>query len=212
MRVTTRKPAAQRREQIAKAVLHIVGERGMSGLSTTTLAEEIGVTSGALFRHFASLDEILAAAVQHAVDRIEDTFPDVSLPPLERLMQLANNRVSLLGSDRGLAWLLRSEQAHHALPEGAVKQLQALVKRSKKYFMDAMREGASNGSIRNDIEPEILIVMVTGTVHALIGMPGIHRGAATMRRGNPHRVLLALEQILAAPKKKGANIKTGGRS
>jgi len=197
MSATTRRTGSERREQIARAVLQIVGERGVSALSTTTLAAEIGVTSGALFRHFASRDEMLDAAVQHAVLRIEETFPDLSLPPLERLMQLARNRVSLLGSDQGLAWLLRSEQAYHVLPAGAVKQLRGLVNRSQRFFLDAMREGASRGSIRNDIEPEILVVLVTGTIHAVIGMPGAH--ARRRPAGGPDRILRGLEQVLVAP-------------
>jgi AcrR family transcriptional regulator len=196
MPATTRRPSAERREQIALAVLRIVGDGGVSALSTTTLAAEIGLTSGALFRHFASRDEILDAAVRHAVRRIEETFPDSSLPPLERLMQLAQNRVALLGSDRGLAWLLRSEPAYHALPARAVKHLRDLVKRSERFLLDAMREGAEQGTIRNDIEPEVLVVVVAGTVHALIGMPGVHRSIAPARRRDPNRVLLALELML----------------
>ncbi len=198
MRVTTRKSGAERREEIAKAVLRIVGERGESALSTTNLAAEIGVTSGALFRHFSTRDEILAAAVQYAIPQMEATFPDESLPPLERLMQLARNRVSLLGSDSGLAWLLRSDQAYHALPEDAVKQLRNLVRRSKRYLLSAIREGAKQGTIRGDIEPEVLLVLVTGTVHAMIGMPGVHRPSSPGRGANSSRVLAALEQILAA--------------
>ena len=54
-----RKPSAERRVEIAQAVLRIIGEQGITSFTTTALAKEIGVTSGALFRHFASRDEIL---------------------------------------------------------------------------------------------------------------------------------------------------------
>lgn len=197
MRATARKRGPERREEIAKAVLRIVGDRGVAALSTTTLAEEVGVTSGALFRHFASRDEMLQAAVQHAVARIESTFPDPSLPPLERALGLARNRVRLLGAEPDLAWLLRSEQAYHMLPAAAVAQLRGLVKRSERCFIDAIREGVVQGTIRDDIDPESLRVLVMGTVHALIGMPGVHRRAKTARRPAPENVLAALERVLA---------------
>jgi AcrR family transcriptional regulator len=218
MSVRTRKPAAERREEIVKAVLRIIGERGLTSLTTTTLAEEVGVTSGALFRHFASRDAILQEAVRYGLGRIEGTFPDASLPAVERLLQLARNRVRVLGSDPGLAWLLRSEQAYLTLPDDAVVRLRDLVEQSRRYLLDAIREGASQGSIRADIEPEVLLVPVLGTIHALVGMTGVHQLATGGRRRDPDRVLAALERMLAPsekakPKKRGTrNAKTRGHS
>ncbi len=210
MSVRTRKPAAERREEIVKAVLRIIGERGLTSLTTTTLAEEVGVTSGALFRHFASRDAILQEAVRYALGRIEGTFPDASLPAVERILQLARNRVRVLGSDPGLAWLLRSEQAYLTLPEDAVERLRDLVEQSRRYLLDAIREGASQGSIRDDIEPEVLLVPVMGTIHALVGMTGVHQLATGGRRRDPGRVLSALDRMLA-PSEKPKPTKRGTR-
>lgn len=193
----TRKPASVRREEIARAVLRIVGERGYPALTTATLAEEVGVTTGALFRHFASLEEILRETTAHAIARIEETFPDPSLPPMTRILQLAKNRMRVLGPDPGLSWLLRSDQAPLVLPADAVETLRAVVARSRKFVLDAVREGASDGSIRSDIEPEILVVPILGTIRALIGMSGVHRYATGGPKNVPDRVLAALATLLA---------------
>jgi AcrR family transcriptional regulator len=201
MKRRVRKPGAERRKEIARAVLRIIGERGLTSLTTTTLAEEVGVTSGALFRHFASRDEMLEEAVQYALAKIEATFPDESLPPVERLLELARNRVHLLGSDPGIAWLLRSEQAYLTLPARAVEPLRDLVKRSTRFLLDALREGASQGSIRSDIEPEVLLVPVVGTIHALIGLAGIHKPTTRGRQVSSARVLSGLERLLAPPER-----------
>lgn len=207
MTIGARKPGTERREEIVRAVLKIIGERGFPSLTTTTLAEEIGLTSGALFRHFDSRDDILREVVRAAVLRVEDTFPEASLPPAERLLQLARNRIQLLGSDPGLAWLLRSEQAYMALPEDAVRRLRDLVQRSKQYLLDAIREGGSLGEFRSDIEPEILLVLVMSTIQGLAGMPGVHRLAAGEQRPDPERVLSALETLLAVPRGAGVGNK-----
>lgn len=193
MATTTRKPGAERREEIAKAVLRIVGERGLTALTTAAVAEEIGVTSGALFRHVASREEMLEEAVRHAEERIQGTFPDPSLPPIDRLLGLARSRVRLLASEPGLAWLLLSEQAFLTLPPEAVDRLRGLAERSGRFLLDAIREGVEAGAIRDDIEPGALLVIVKGAIHALVPMRGVHRGAA---RG-PDRVLDALRHLLA---------------
>jgi AcrR family transcriptional regulator len=203
-----RKPAAVRRTEIALAVLRIIGERGLTSLSTATLAEEVGVTTGALFRHFASLDEILCETVHQGTRRMEETFPEPSLPPLERLMRLARNRVQLLRADPGLAWLLRSEQAYLTLPDEAVESLQALVRRSRQYLLSAIRQGMSEGAIRDDIEPEVLLVPVMGTIHTLAGMQGVHHLAPGTDTRKQRAVLAALERLLAPPDTAGR----GGRN
>lgn len=201
MSTRARKPTAQRRHEIAASVLRIIGERGLTALTTTSVAEDVGVTSGALFRHFASRDEMLEEAVRHALTGIEATFPDPALPPLDRLLALARNRVRLLRSEPGVAWLLRSEQAYLELPEEAVESLHGMVQRSARYLLEAIREGAAAGEIRDDIEPQLLLVPVMGTIHALAGMPGVHRLAPGKRRGEPERVLSALQRLLAPPRK-----------
>ena len=90
MSPTLRKPTADRRREIAQAVLRIIGERGLTSLTTAAIAAEIGVTNGALYRHFSSLDEILIETVRQGVVKIESTFPDPALPPIERLILQAS--------------------------------------------------------------------------------------------------------------------------
>ena len=201
MSIRIRKSSVERRKEIVAAVLKIIGKQGFTSLSTNTIAEEVGITSGALFRHFASLQDIFGEVVRYAIAKIERTFPDESLPPLERLLELARNRVRVLGADPGLAWLLRSEQAYLTLPKESGELLHEIAKRSKQYLLMAIREGALQGSIRSDIDPEILLVPVMGTIHALIGMPGVHRLAVGGHNGGPDRVLSALERLLMDPLK-----------
>jgi AcrR family transcriptional regulator len=212
MVAVVRKASAERRVEIARAVLRIIGEQGITSFTTTALAKEIGVTSGALFRHFASRDEILQETVRYAVVKIEETFPDRSLPATERLLQLARNRVRLLGSEPGIVWLLRSEQAHLTLPKSAVKLLDSLIKRSRQFLLDAIREGARQGTIRDDIKPDILLVLVMGTIHALLGMPGIRRPSKRKLSPDPELILSALMRMIAPGPTTQKEIQTPERS
>jgi AcrR family transcriptional regulator len=192
-----RKPAPERRREIGEAALRIAGREGVTALTTANLAEEVGLTTGALFRHFPTLDDVLREAVRLGLERMESTFPDRSLPPLERISALARNRVAIFSRDPGLAWLVRSEQALLVLPADAVASLQEFVSRSRRFLLEAIREGARQGVIRRDIEPEALLVSVAGTIHALVGMPGIHRLAQGSRTTGPERVLSGLMRLLA---------------
>ena len=205
-----RKPGNERRREIGGAALRIAGREGVTALTTANLAQEVRLTTGALFRHFATLDDVLREAVRLGLEKMESTFPDGSVPPLERIATLARNRVAILSRDPGVAWLVRSEQAPLVLPKDAVDALQEFVTRSRRILLEAIQEGAREGSIRRDIEPEVLLVAVAGTIHALVGMPGIHRVAQASRKAPAERVLEGLMRMLApAESGKKRNVKRG---
>ena len=194
-----RKPSKERQREIILAVLRIIGERGVSSLTAAAIATEIGVTSGALFRHYESLDEIYRAVLHYAKTTIETTFPDDALPPIERLFTFTRNRVQLLGASPGLAWLMRSEQADGVFPSDAVSILWDITRRSREFIQHALLEGVEDGTIRDDIDSDVLLLLITGTMHALIGIPGIRQTAEGAQASLPARVLLALEQLLRGP-------------
>lgn len=198
-RTRTRKPAATRREEIVGAVLRLIGERGITSLRASTLAAEVGLTSGALFRHFDSMDDILRAAVEHAVRRLGETFPPPDLPPRERLEGLARARVRLFRDEPGPAWMLRSEQAYLALPSDAVGRLREVVGRSRHALRQALEEGAGDGSIRADIPAADLLVPVMGTIHALSGAGGVHGDSTADLGEDAERALAALMRMLDPP-------------
>ncbi len=194
---TTRKPTRVRRREIAEAALRLIGERGAPAFTASNLAGEVGLTSGALFRHFASLDEILCEAVEVAAEALERTFPPADLPPTERLERLALERVALVGGRPDLAWLLLSDQVYLCVPDAAVERLRALVRRSRAFLVQAFTDGVACGALREDIAVEAMLSIFTGTVHSLISGGGVHREAASPAA--PRRVVGALLALLANP-------------
>ena len=198
MPTTARKPSAVRRREIAEAALRVIGEQGATSLTAARLAGEVGLSAGALFRHFASVDEILCAAVDLAIEKVDATFPSEEVPALERLRTLALRRIERIGGTPGLAWLLLSDQVYLCVPEVAVERLRELVKRSRAYLLAALREGVAAGQLRADLPPETMLPIFTGTVHSLIvargGQAGVGQGATT---ASTNQVVDALFALLA---------------
>ncbi|MER8045121.1 TetR family transcriptional regulator [Streptomyces sp. NPDC094032] len=56
----------ERRDRIVDAALRVVGRAGIAGLSHRTVAAEADVPLGSTTYHFASLDELLVAALRRA--------------------------------------------------------------------------------------------------------------------------------------------------
>ncbi len=96
--------------------------------------------------------------------------------------------------------LLKSDQAYLELPPEAVAQLRGMAGRTRAFVLAALREGAQQGGVRDDIAPEVLIVTVIGTIHALTGRSTTNpAGPApfTQIRPDTEQVLAGLLTLLA---------------
>jgi AcrR family transcriptional regulator len=198
MRTSARRPQAERREQIAAAALRLLGRGGLEAVTAAALAREVGVTPGALFRHFATLDDVIVAAVHQAAARLDACLPPVSADPAEGLRRLALDRVALLREEPGIAWLLRSEEAPSALPPAAVSRLRAAIRSSRARIHEGIRLAVAQGDVRADVPVPVLLALFTAAVHALAGPFGLsHRSA---RRADPTAVLDGLFTVLGVPR------------
>jgi len=196
---TPRKPTEVRRREIAAAALHVIGEQGAAQLTTANLARAVGLTPGALFRHFASLDEVLEAAVELAIERVEASFPadEARRAPVATLRTFVHARVELIRGTPGLAWLLLSDQVYLTVPPAAIERLQALVARSRDFLLAAIRAGLADGSLRSDVEPGVMLILITGAVHSLVGASGVHRPRGARNGPSATRVLNTLFSMLS---------------
>ena len=161
-------PFTPKRQEIADAALHLIGRRGIAALTMASLAEELGVSPGAPFRHFASREEILDAVARRVEELISATLPDPTLPPLVRLERLFLDRARTVGKHAGIARLVFSEQFSLALPKTAADRLHGLVKRTRASVLEALEEAAQEGSIRCDIPLEALQTVVVGSLQHMV--------------------------------------------
>lgn len=157
-----------KRAEIADAALRIIETRGIAALTTAALATELGVSSGAPFRHFASREEILEAVVLRVEGLILATFPPETAPPLERIQALLRARVKVVGGHRGIGRLMFSEQFALALPEAAAARLRSVVAGTQVFLLNALREGQQEGAIRGDLMAEALLSVVFGMLMHLV--------------------------------------------
>ncbi|MEZ4224768.1 MAG: TetR/AcrR family transcriptional regulator [Polyangiaceae bacterium] len=162
-----RRPSEDRQLELADAALRIIATQGIAALSTRSLATEVGLTSGAIFRHFPSLDAVLDAVVGRVESVLDATFPASELAPMDRLRRFIDARSSAVGNQLGILRLVQSEQFLLALPKSGSKRLDACVVKTRHFISDCLTEARATGEIRADLPPETLVPIVMGTIQML---------------------------------------------
>lgn len=169
-------PLTLKQTEIADAALKIIGERGIAALTTPALAQELGVSSGAPFRHFASRDRILEAAAQRVAELVGATYPEASLPPLDRLRALFAARVSAVGERAGVARFIFSDQFALALPPAAGERMLGVVRDTRAFVLQALEQAAERGEIRRDLSSAELLHVVLGSLQHLVFLSALPLG------------------------------------
>ncbi|MEV8586091.1 TetR family transcriptional regulator [Streptomyces sp. NPDC051180] len=93
----------ERRERIVDAALRVAGRSGIAGLSHRTVAAEADVPLGSTTYHFASLDELLVAALRKANEgfgRLLRETPGLTAPDVDLATALARLLGAWLGGER----------------------------------------------------------------------------------------------------------------
>ncbi len=190
-----RRTTEARQAELIDAALHIIATRGIAALTTRSLAERVGLTSGAIFRHFASIDALIEAVVVRVESVMESTFPPSGLPPGERLDRFVEARSTAVGGQVGIMQLMLSEQFILALSEGGSARLAACAQKTRTFVLTCLREGQAAGWFRTDIDAGALVVVVMGTIQMLALSAARRRQLGTP----PQAVRDALGALLRPP-------------
>jgi AcrR family transcriptional regulator len=180
--MTVRQPTEERRRQIADAALKIIAERGLGRFTTQAIAAEIGVTDGTLFRHFASKEDIVLAALDRVEERLFEGFPPEDPDPLVRLERFFRFRASLVGANPVIARLAFSEELPHAAGPRGAQQVESWKQRSLDFIVSCVDEAAAQGRIPRGLPVREVGVMVLGTLIALVRFGELAAGPAAANR------------------------------
>jgi len=184
-----RRTTRDRQIELTDAALDIVATDGVTALTTRRLAARVGLSSGAIFKHFTSLDALLEAVVARIEAVLDATYPDPALPPLERLERFVEARSAAVGDRIGILRLVLSDQFRLALPADGARRVASCVSRTHGYVRECLRAAQRDGAVRADLTSDALAPIVMGTVQMLALSAG--------RFGGPHPEARAVRDALS---------------
>jgi AcrR family transcriptional regulator len=100
----------KREQQILEAAEKLFYERSFDGVGVDAIGKEAGITGSAIYRHFASKDEILSVLFDQAVDALLLKIGEPVADPREELAHLISAHVEFAVSHQRLAGIWAREQ------------------------------------------------------------------------------------------------------
>jgi len=161
---TARLDTETRQIQIKRAVLDIISSEGLAGLSTRNLAKKVGISDGAIFRHFKSKNDIMLSIVNDVQIQLiqrQKLIAYSNYSARERLFEFLCYHVQYLIKNKGITIFLFSEAAY--FNETELKHLLSnILVTQQKFITKIVRDGIKEGIWNSQVSTKNFALLYLG--------------------------------------------------
>jgi AcrR family transcriptional regulator len=169
MSIVKRKSAPERKAEIVEAVLKLSMDVGPGSVTTEALAKHVGVSQGAIFRHFPTKTAIWSAVFDTLSRKMEQSWGNIeqSSSPSERLRLLVRAQLSVVVAVPALPSIISSRELQNE-NVGIKQGVLALMGRFYAGLKKEIQAGIDTGELRDGIDADetanMVIAILQGTV------------------------------------------------
>jgi len=152
----TRITSIETKKRLTAATLEVVAKKGVEGATTSRIAQAAGLSQAALYKHFATRNDLLLAALDSLYDTIHEVVLEQSSEPdvVERLRSIGRLHSDLIVSGRG-SFIYPLFEFLAAPPESGLREAQGVRQLQMiQAVADIVEEGKAQGSIGPDVDSE----------------------------------------------------------
>lgn len=194
-------PAEERRAATVEAVVELAAEQNPSDITTAAIAQRMGLTQGALFRHFptkeAILESVMAWVADRLLDRVDKATQGVA-SPLAALEAMFTAHIGFVSQHPGVPRMLFGElqRAGDTVPK---RMVETLLHRYGERLRDWLEAGKAQGELDPELDVDAAVVSFIGTVQGLV-MQSVLKGDVGLLRSNAPMVFAIYRRgIRSAP-------------
>ena len=178
-----RQSAETRREETVEAVIDLASEHSPEGITTQAIAARIGVTHGALFRHFPDKTAIWRSVFDWLgvrLGRVADATIATGGTPLQVLERLFYAQVAFVSDHPGVPRILFHELQR---PAGSPLQglAQTIVGGYRERIKVLIRRAKDAGELPISLDEDTAAILFIGTIQGLVVQSTLFSGAFDMR-------------------------------
>jgi TetR/AcrR family transcriptional regulator len=178
-----RLPTQERQIEIVAAALRLSRDRSPALITTSDIAAAVGVTQGAVFKHFPTKQAIWIAAMAWVREQLLGalTLAAQDTPtPLAGLEAVFDAHVAFVASHPGVPRLIFHELQQPA--DSEVKQeVRALLQAYRKLLTDLLDSAVARGQAPADLDREAAATLFVGIVQGLVMQSMLSGNPATLK-------------------------------
>jgi AcrR family transcriptional regulator len=156
------------RDDVLRRAINLFIRHGYDATSISDLAKDLGVSKSAIFHHFDGKESILAAALDEALDGLDQVVTDARDPggdvdAYHRLRGAVAASVDILVTHLPAVTLLLRVRGNSPSEQAAMQRRRAI----DVQLATLVREAVAEGRLRSDIDPDTISRLIFGMVNSV---------------------------------------------
>ncbi len=189
--------ADERRAATVDAVVKLAAEQNPSEITTTAIAKHMGVTQGALFRHFPTKDAILQAVMEFVASRLlsrVDKAARAAPTPVAAIEAIFMAHIEFVVENPGVPRMMFGELQHAKLT-APKRMAQTLIRRYGERLHDLIEEGKAAGELSASLDTGAAATLFIGTIQGLVMQSMLAGDVELVRKEAPRVFAIFLRGI-----------------
>ncbi len=174
----------ERQAEIVATALRLARESSPSLITTADIAAAIGVTQGAVFKHFPTKDAIWLAAMRWVRETLLETLKaaaDEAATPLDALAGMFRAHVEFVIAHPGAPRFIFHELQQPA-DSAAKLEVRAVLQGYRKLLLGRLAESIQRQLVSPDLDPEAAATSFIGLIQGLVMQSMLTGRTAAMRQ------------------------------
>jgi AcrR family transcriptional regulator len=159
-----------RQKEIIEVSVALIADHGIQHLTIKNIANELGISEPAIYRHFQSKFDILSAVLDSfqeiAVDVLDNANGSYE-SALNRIESFVYDRLQRMSANPKLAKVMFSEEYFQDDPRLSDKVI-SIMHSHKGKIQEFIQQGHENGELDKEIDPNTMFRLIFGPLRLLI--------------------------------------------
>ncbi len=155
-----------RQRQILEQALHILAKGGSKALTMKRVAQGIGFTEAAIYRHFENKRSMLLALYSYVRQGLLEKLSPILVldsPPADRIRVFVDETIDYLVANRGVNLILLAESIQHRDPE--LRSAMLSIFTSFKGLVEILLQvGIASGDFKSGIDTDVCATCLAGMI------------------------------------------------
>ena len=183
----TRLPTEERQASIVMAALQLAQTNSPGAITTTDLAQALGLSQGALFKHFASKEAIWLAAMRWVTGQLLGTLhaaAEAAPDPVEALERVFLAHVEFVVANPGVPRVIFHE-LQQGIDSPVKQQVRSLMQGYRQLLVRLLTEATQSGAVSKQLDIPAAATLFMGIVQGLVMQSMLNGQVVAMRTDAP---------------------------
>jgi len=168
----------ERQSEIIRVAVDLAADKGVDSVTTQDMADAMHLTQGAIFRHFATKDDIWVAVIEWVRGRLMKVLDKAAADatdPLDAIERMFSAHITFVSKHPAIPRLLFSELLHKK--NSKLRQLiEGIISGYEAKISGLLEAAKSQSLVPDDLDSQSAAVLYIGMIQGLVMQSNVFGG------------------------------------